>query len=229
MTIRYDPRDLSEIRVFHQITFLCRAVSPEHAGRTRDAERHRDGTNRLSSLTCARKYRERVSRVTDFLPAAETCRRAAAATAKKVEIANLFRKRLNHATQRSPAWNFHRHKRASPLRGVCQRSPKTSVYRPVLRPGRRWQNLVGTALFALGYRSNHFWKTGDATIRPTAEICEALWHSRAVFHTPTVLVTMRDLRETLSERIARVDWDCIDEYLNRDETECHIVRWRQPC
>ena len=33
VTIRYDPRDLSEIRVFHQIRFLCRAVSPEHAGR----------------------------------------------------------------------------------------------------------------------------------------------------------------------------------------------------
>lgn len=34
VTIRYDPRDLSEIRVFHRDRFLCRAISPEHAGET---------------------------------------------------------------------------------------------------------------------------------------------------------------------------------------------------
>jgi hypothetical protein len=32
VTIRYDPRDLSEIRMFHRDRFLCRAVSEEHAG-----------------------------------------------------------------------------------------------------------------------------------------------------------------------------------------------------
>lgn len=32
VTIRYDPRDLAEIRVFHRGAFLCRAISPEHAG-----------------------------------------------------------------------------------------------------------------------------------------------------------------------------------------------------
>jgi putative transposase len=31
VTIRYDPRDLAEIRVFHHGTFLCVAVSPELA------------------------------------------------------------------------------------------------------------------------------------------------------------------------------------------------------
>jgi putative transposase len=31
--IRYDPRDLGEVRVFHRNRFLCRAISPEHAGR----------------------------------------------------------------------------------------------------------------------------------------------------------------------------------------------------
>jgi putative transposase len=30
--IRYDPRDLSEIRVFHHNRFLCRAINPDHAG-----------------------------------------------------------------------------------------------------------------------------------------------------------------------------------------------------
>lgn len=32
VTIRYDPRDLGEIRVFHQDRFLCRAISAELAG-----------------------------------------------------------------------------------------------------------------------------------------------------------------------------------------------------
>lgn len=32
--IRYDPADLAEIRVYHQDTFLCRAISPELSGRT---------------------------------------------------------------------------------------------------------------------------------------------------------------------------------------------------
>lgn len=34
VTIRYDPRDMAEIRVFHRNHFLCRAVSPDHAGRS---------------------------------------------------------------------------------------------------------------------------------------------------------------------------------------------------
>ena len=32
VTIRYDPRDITQIRVFLRDRFLCRAVSPEHAG-----------------------------------------------------------------------------------------------------------------------------------------------------------------------------------------------------
>ena len=32
VTIRYDPRDLGEVRVFHQNRFLCRAISLEHSG-----------------------------------------------------------------------------------------------------------------------------------------------------------------------------------------------------
>ncbi|WP_026910878.1 Mu transposase C-terminal domain-containing protein [Patulibacter minatonensis] len=32
VTIRFDPRDLSQVRVFLDDWFLCRAVSPEHAG-----------------------------------------------------------------------------------------------------------------------------------------------------------------------------------------------------
>jgi len=34
VTVRYDPRDMAEIRVFHRHVFLCRAVSPELANQT---------------------------------------------------------------------------------------------------------------------------------------------------------------------------------------------------
>ena len=32
VTIRYDPRDIGEIRVFHHNTFLCRAINEELSG-----------------------------------------------------------------------------------------------------------------------------------------------------------------------------------------------------
>ena len=34
VTIRYDPRDLAEVRVYHRDRFLCRAICPELAGAT---------------------------------------------------------------------------------------------------------------------------------------------------------------------------------------------------
>ena len=34
VTVRYDPRDLAEVRVFHKNSFLCRVVSPDLAGET---------------------------------------------------------------------------------------------------------------------------------------------------------------------------------------------------
>jgi putative transposase len=71
VTIRYDPRDLSEIRVFHQNRFLCRAVSPGHAGRTvtlKDIETARMAYRRRLRT----QIRERVACVADFLPAAES-------------------------------------------------------------------------------------------------------------------------------------------------------------
>ena len=32
VTLRYDPRDLAEVRLFHEGRFLCRAICPELAG-----------------------------------------------------------------------------------------------------------------------------------------------------------------------------------------------------
>jgi putative transposase len=49
VTIRYDPRDLAEIRVFHDQGFLCRAICPELAGQT----------IALKDITAARNARRR--------------------------------------------------------------------------------------------------------------------------------------------------------------------------
>jgi putative transposase len=64
VTIRYDPRDISEIRVFLNDRFLCRAISPQHAdetitlkdiqaARTRRRRELRDQLNRRRSLVDA--------------------------------------------------------------------------------------------------------------------------------------------------------------------------------
>ena len=67
VTIRYDPRDLAEIRVFHKNRFLCRAISPEHAHETvtlKDIQTARSARRRdLRS-----QINERVNAVTEYLP-----------------------------------------------------------------------------------------------------------------------------------------------------------------
>jgi DNA transposition AAA+ family ATPase len=64
------------------------------------------------------------------------------------------------------------------------------------------------------------WRRRDSA---DAQIHEALARSRTVFHTPTVLGTLRDLRETLEKRITRIEF-CIDDYLHRDETGCRVIQ-----
>ena len=68
VTVRYDPRDITEIRVFHRNRFLCRAVAPDHAGQTitlQDIQSAR--RDRRRSLRG--QIKERIARVVDFLPA----------------------------------------------------------------------------------------------------------------------------------------------------------------
>ena len=68
VTIRYDPRDLSEVRVFHGHQFLCRAVSKGYAGEAltlKDIEAAR----RAHCRALRAAINERVARVADFLPA----------------------------------------------------------------------------------------------------------------------------------------------------------------
>ena len=54
------------------------------------------------------------------------------------------------------------------------------------------------------------------------KVNEALARSRTVFHTPTVLGTLRDLRETLSDHMGRGD-SCIEDHLHRHVKGCRIV------
>jgi putative transposase len=59
VTIRYDPRDMAEIRVFYKDRFLCRAISTEIAGETialRDIVRVRNSRRReLRSILDSRQ------------------------------------------------------------------------------------------------------------------------------------------------------------------------------
>jgi putative transposase len=67
VTIRDDPRDLAEIRVFHHHRFLCRAMNAEHAGRTmtlKDLQTARVRHRRALRTAMP----ERIARVADFLP-----------------------------------------------------------------------------------------------------------------------------------------------------------------
>ncbi len=66
VTIRYDPRDVAEIRVFHRNRFLCRAVSPEHCGQAitlKDIQTARSTHRRA----LRGQIRERVTPVAEFL------------------------------------------------------------------------------------------------------------------------------------------------------------------
>ncbi|MEU7766141.1 Mu transposase C-terminal domain-containing protein [Nocardia sp. NPDC049190] len=67
VTVRYDPRDITEIRVFHKIRFLCKAVSPDHAGDTiglKDIQAARRAYRRR----LREQINERIPVVTDYLP-----------------------------------------------------------------------------------------------------------------------------------------------------------------
>jgi DNA transposition AAA+ family ATPase len=58
-----------------------------------------------------------------------------------------------------------------------------------------------------------------------AQVNAALARSRTVFHTPAVLGSVRNLRATLDDHIARVEM-CIDDYLHRDVKGCRIVKYQ---
>jgi putative transposase len=67
VTIRYDPRDIAEMRGFHRNRFIGRAINPEHAGRTvtlKDMQTARARHRRALRNT----INKRMAKVADFLP-----------------------------------------------------------------------------------------------------------------------------------------------------------------
>jgi DNA transposition AAA+ family ATPase len=60
-----------------------------------------------------------------------------------------------------------------------------------------------------------------------AKINAAMAQSRTVFHTPTVMGTLRNLRETLDCHMTRVDL-CIDNHLHRYVKGCRIIDYGEP-
>ena len=71
VTIRYDPRDLGEIRVFHRNRYVCRAISRDHAGQAltlKDIKAARAAHRReLRAQLTARQ-----ARVNEYLPMQQT-------------------------------------------------------------------------------------------------------------------------------------------------------------
>src|SRR4051794_17733759 len=67
VTIRYDPRDLSEVRVFHRDRFLCRAVSEEHAGGA-GALKDNEAAPQAGRRALPARNNRRLARAGDYLP-----------------------------------------------------------------------------------------------------------------------------------------------------------------
>lgn len=67
VTIRYDPRDMGEVRVFHRNAFLCRAVSADHAGNSitlKDIQAARVAHRRR----LRGEIKDKTARVADYFP-----------------------------------------------------------------------------------------------------------------------------------------------------------------
>lgn len=66
VTIRYDPRDLGEIRVFHENKFLCRAVDAEHAAQSVSLKEIQAARNAYRRRL-RNELKEKRERVADYL------------------------------------------------------------------------------------------------------------------------------------------------------------------
>lgn len=71
ITLRYDPRDITAIRVFHHGRYLCTAISPEHSGETISLK-DIDTARRAHRRRLRSQIHERVRVVTDYLPSPHT-------------------------------------------------------------------------------------------------------------------------------------------------------------
>ncbi len=212
VTIRYDPRDVTEIRVFHRDRFLCRAISPEHAG----------AAITLKDIQAARAAHRRDLReqitlrriaVAEYLPIhapeAPAVRTTAARHTGRVTDAarpqrpglHLYQEdrptnptapkspttsRRTHERRRdrTPAQRrqIHRDERTPPVRRVRRRRTSRGLHRPLLRPRGRRQNPLSPSLRQLGHRRGSPHQLGTARRRSREDLCRSRPLPHRVLH-----------------------------------------------
>src|SRR5699024_2480976 len=143
ITIRYDPRGLSEIRVYDHDTFVCTAIDEPHpnqryllhdietARRARRRHLRRNNNDRLATHTRSPPTQARTAPAT-------TSRTAEAEAATDLRRGRVDEPRL------------HRHQGTPPLHRVRGRHPQGRHHRHMPWRGRRRQDPVGPQIRALG-------------------------------------------------------------------------------
>jgi putative transposase len=96
VTVRYDPRDLAEIRVYHQGVFVCRAVSPEIAAASismKDLQAARNQRRRelRQQLTARRSLVELLTHPDPSPPIAEPVDKPRASTTAEPRRIKIYR------------------------------------------------------------------------------------------------------------------------------------------
>ncbi len=134
VTIRYDPRELAEVRVFYRNRFLCRAVSPEHCGQAIT----------LKDIQAARSAHRRALRgqIRERITPVAARRRPSAASAHPVQLPARLRRWL--CRRRQPSYPHHRRRRRPAQRRYRPLSQQThypnaaalhpECRRPLIRP-----------------------------------------------------------------------------------------------
>ncbi|WP_237457223.1 Mu transposase C-terminal domain-containing protein [Leisingera sp. MMG026] len=206
VTIRYDPRDLTEIRVFHQNRFLCRAISPDHETESvslKDIQTARSAHR----APCATKSRTGLGPFLSICPNGPGAGRLPQRELSNNPIGCAFMKRVTDYDRASHG-QLHCHQRAPALRRVCDGRAKTLIYRYLFWSGRRGKNSLDptTCKVGQGWPLLDIWGPRD----PSDMIAyKALAQSRAAFYTPMVSEPARQTRDNLSRLMTRIE-GCIE-------------------
>lgn len=155
VTIRYDPRDIAEIRVFHRNRFLCRAISPDHAAETitlKDIQAARAAHRRA----LRGQINERITKIAGFLPGHTHDQTLPPphrhSGGQHPSCAPTSRTLDDRQHPRPPGRDLHRHQGTPAIPGIRPRRPPPPLHRAVRRRGGRRQNALGQPLRPLGSR-----------------------------------------------------------------------------